>query len=54
LKSIYVKEKDPCAARFKFHEFTISRQKDDILGLSPYSHSEQVKGEMTLKVWKEI
>jgi hypothetical protein len=51
LKSIYVKEKDACATRSKFQEFIIWRHKANILGLTPFSHYEQVKGEMTLKVW---
>jgi hypothetical protein len=52
LKSIYVKEKDACVARSKFQEFIIWRQKANIPGLTPFSHYEQVKGEMALKVWE--
>jgi hypothetical protein len=52
LKSIYVKEKDVCVARSKFQEFIIWRQKANIPGLAPFSHYEQVKGEMVLNVWE--
>jgi hypothetical protein len=53
LKNIYVKEKDACAARSKFQEFIIWRKKSNILGLSPFTHFEQVKGEMALKIWEK-
>jgi hypothetical protein len=39
-------------ARSKFQEFIIWRQKANILGLTPFSQYEQVKGEMALKVWE--
>ena len=38
--------------RSKFQEFIIWRQKANIHGLAPFSHCEQVKGEMALKVWE--
>jgi hypothetical protein len=51
LKSIYVKEKYACVSRSKFQEFIICRQKVNIFDLAPFSHYEQVKGEMALIVW---
>ena len=49
LKSIYVKENEACAARSKFQEFIIWKQKDNIPGLTHFSHYEQVKGEIAVK-----
>jgi hypothetical protein len=47
-----VKKKYASAARSKFQEFSIWRQKSNILGLASFSKYEQVKGEMALKFWE--
>jgi hypothetical protein len=52
LKNIYDKEKEACAARSKFQEFIVWRQKVNFPGLAPFSQYEQMKGEMVLKVWE--
>jgi hypothetical protein len=52
LKSIHDKKKDACVVGSKFQEFIIWRQKPNILGLTPFSRYEQVKGEISLKVWE--
>jgi hypothetical protein len=50
--NIYVTEKEACTARSKFQEVMIWKQRDNIPGLTPLSHSEQVRGEMALKSWE--
>jgi len=45
-------EKYASVTRSKFQEFIIWRQKSNIFGLAPFSHYEQVKGKITLKVWE--
>jgi hypothetical protein len=44
LKNIYDKEKEACAARSKFQEFIVWRQKVNFPGLAPFSQYEQMKG----------
>jgi hypothetical protein len=52
MKNIYVKEKESCTTKSKFQEVIIWKKKVHIPGLTPFSHSEQVKGEMALKSWE--
>jgi hypothetical protein len=52
LKDIYVKEKEARSARSKFQEVLILMQKDNVPDFPLLSYSEQLRGEMALKVWE--
>jgi hypothetical protein len=52
LKDIYVKEKEARSARSKFQEVLILMQKANVPDFPLLSYSEQLRGEMALKVWE--
>ena len=51
-KNIHEKEKEAYTSRSKFQEFIVWRQILNVPGISPFSHLEQTKGGMDLKVWE--
>jgi hypothetical protein len=52
LKDIYVKEREARSARAKFQEAIILVQKDNVPDFPLLSPSEQLRGDMALKVWE--
>jgi hypothetical protein len=52
LKNIYEKEKEAYTARSKFQELIVWRKKLNVPGIAHFSQFEQIKGEMTLKLWE--
>jgi hypothetical protein len=52
LKDIYVKEKEAHLARSNFQEVLILMQKANVPDFPLLSYSEQLRGEMALKVWE--
>jgi hypothetical protein len=52
LKDIYVKEKEARSAWSKFQEVLILMQKANVPDFPLLSYSEQLRGEMALKVWE--
>jgi hypothetical protein len=52
LKDIYVKEREAHSTRVKFQEAIILVQKDNVPDFPLLSPSEQLRGDMALKVWE--
>jgi hypothetical protein len=52
LKGIYEKEREARLARAKFQEAIILTQKDNVPDFPHLSPSEQIRGDMVLKVWE--
>jgi hypothetical protein len=52
LKDIYIKEGEARSARAKFQEAIILAQKDNVPDFPRLSPSEQIRGDMALKVWE--
>jgi len=52
LKDIYVKEGEARSARANFQAAIILEQKDNVPDFPRLSPSEQIKGDMALKVWE--
>jgi len=52
-KNIYEKERGYFMARSKFQEIIVWRKNLNVPGIAPFSQVEQIKGEMTLKVWQK-
>jgi hypothetical protein len=52
LKDVYIKEREARLARAKFQEAIILAQKDNIPDFPRLSPSEQIRGDMALKVWE--
>jgi hypothetical protein len=52
LKDVYIKEREARSARAKFQEAIILAQKDNVPDFPRLSPSEQIRGDMALKVWE--
>jgi hypothetical protein len=52
LKDIYIKEGEARSARAKFQEAIILAQKDNVPNFPRLSPSEQIRGDLALKVWE--
>jgi hypothetical protein len=52
IKDIYIKEKEAHLTRSKFQEVLILMQKANVPDFPLLSYSEQLRGEMALKVWE--
>jgi hypothetical protein len=52
LKDVYIKEREAHSARAKFQEAIILAQKDNVPNFPRLSPSEQIRGDMALKVWE--
>jgi hypothetical protein len=52
LKDIYIKEREARSARARFQEAIILAHKDNALDFPLLSPSEQLRGDMALKVWE--